>query len=366
MHNTEKPQLRQDELTASPEFPENVLGIYEIDGMPRGFYNAGACKLADETTLLLGRYVTDEPRPGKPDVGPMAVAIVKEGKIESFQKVWKPESDDQGDQLEDPRIVLLPDQRLFIGTTRLAKYFSGYLSFPAVAFSDVESLTSGQFPETKPVLGLGTGDQTTPLGDGPTPLRVVSGKNTMPIDEHMAMFRRETDNHRFVVFSVNEYGEADRKQDLEIPKEEIPYWGQERMGLTMPPAWIDKGKREALLIVHGFQKVDGKLIYHIGSARLSLDENNDYAIDNISTEPLLSPGDFDGMFGGQPVERRPEERAALYLCGGTANYDEDGMLQGLEIFPSVGDTWTVGVTIDVQAIIRRWRASEAPGQVNNS
>lgn len=356
-----------EELKPGRETYSPVVEIQEISGLPKNFFNAAACKLDDSShspTLLLGRHVVNHNRPGEPDIGPLVMAVLNHNNVESLAEVWRPEANGQGDLLEDPRLVRLPDGRIFMGFTRLAPFEGKYLPFPAVSISSSERLLRGEFPHTQLITGLGSGDQTTPLGEGPKQFRVVAGKNAVPLKPNQAMFRRELDNHRFIVFSVDEEGKAQQLQYLEFPQDSIPFWGENRMGLTMPPVWLNES--EALLLIHGFNITNGKFKYHIGTSRLFIDQNGRYAIDNVSQDPLLAPENFRNIFPGEEVERHPDERQALYLCGGNPIYDSANNLSLVDIYPSVGDTYTVKATISAPEVIRFWRRDEPYSQAQSA
>ncbi len=342
---------------------ERVTEIREIPGLPKNFFNVAAFAIGQELgspTLLLGRHIEKESGPGEPDIGSLAVAVLNNGVAESFTEVWRPEEGRSGDLLEDPRAVMLPDGRVLIGFTRLAPHEGRYLPFPAVSITTPEALLRGDFPDTHFVTGLGIGDQTTPIGDGSDMFHILPGKNAVPLRTNHSMFRREVDDHRFVVFSHDESGVAKGLQYLEFPKENIPSWGESRMGLTMPPTWLNDN--EAILLVHGFNKPNGKFRYHIGAARLFVNENGEYAIDNISQEPLLTPDSFENVFHGEQVERHPEVRDALYLCGGVPIYDAFGNLRSIDSFPSVGDTWTLKASFSAPKITMDWQRDEPLNQ----
>jgi len=348
-----------EDLKLENEIHSPVLEIQEIPGLPKNFFNAAACRLEEDPgspVLLLGRHVEGHNRPGEPDIGPLVMALLNHDSVETLTEVWRPEESGQGDLLEDPRLVRLPDGQLFMGFTRLALYQGRYLPFPAVSISSPERLLHGEFPHTQLITGLGSGDQTTPLGGGPNQLRVLSGKNAVPLKPNQAMFRREVDNHRFTVFSIDEEGIAQQLQYLEFPEGSIPFWGESRMGLTMPPIWLNEN--EALLLIHGFNITYGKFKYHIGTSRLFIDQTGNYAIDNISQQPLLAPEVFKDLFRGEEVERHPDERQALYLCGGSPIYDASGGLSLIDLYPSVGDTYTVKATISAPEVMKDWHRDE--------
>jgi len=354
-----------DGAERNAEAPSPIVEIQKIPGLPKGFFNAAACKLNDDPsspTLLLGRYIDSnaEPNDSIVDVSSLDVATLINNTAVSFKEVWRPEEGRAGDLLEDPRFIELPDGRIFTGFTRLAQHEGKYLWFPAVSISSPEALFRGEFPQTHIITGLGSGDQTTPIGEGRNRFHVLEGKNTMPLKSNLAMFRHEADSHRFIVFSAQENGEAQALQYLEIPKAEIPFWGWTRMGLTMPPLW--RSEREALLFIHGYNVTEEKYKYHVGTSRLIVDKSGRYRIDNVSQEPLLAPESFKDMFPGEQVERHPEIREALYLCGGIPIYDAYGNLKFIDLYPSIGDTYTVKATVSVPEITASWARREAYGQ----
>jgi hypothetical protein len=124
------------------------------------------------------------------------------------------------------------------------------------------------------------------------------------------------------------------------------------MGSTVPPIWLNGS--EAILLIHGIKMVQDRYRYAIGSARLLLGADGILSIDNISPDAHLTPDSFTELFPGRQVELRPEERQAVYLCGGIAlggNGKEPALIK---TFPNVGDTQTVEATFSVAGILRNW------------
>lgn len=339
--------------------PGAVLEIRRIPGLPENFYNVAVLRVSkepDSTVMLLGRYVEKRGEPGQPDTGPLAVTVIDKGAAQPLAKVWWPEQSNMGDQLEDARAVESPDGRVTLGWTRLAQSAERYEPFPAFSITTAQELLGGQFPDTHHITGLGKSGETIPIGGGPKQFHLLPGKNTTPFGSGNFVFRPEKENHLLLTFSLDEKGEASDIRRLEFKKKDIPDWGESRMGSTMPPIWLND--REAIFLVHGIKFTQGKHRYSIGSARLFRDEAGGYAIDNISKDPILTPESFNGFFEGEQVELHPQERQALYLCGGFPIYDSEGKPRLIKTYPSVGDTRTVEATLSVDEIVRDWQRSE--------
>ena len=332
--------------------PTVVVESHVIQGMPAGFYNAAAWQEGDET-YLLGRYLEKAGESGKGDPGPMVLATLVDGSVAAMQTVWQPENSTRGDQLEDSRAVLYAGG-IVLGFSRLAPVRGRHVPFPAVAETSAAQLKQGVFPETHYVTGLGT----MLVGKGHDQFRLRPGKNTTPIGGPAGaqdfMYRANGDNHALTFFTLGEDKRAQRIQRVQLAAAHIPSWGQDTIGTTMPPVWLSDS--EALLLLHGFTRDKaGRPRYVMGSARLSRDEQGTYAIDNVSQAPILTPEVLAGLFPGEQVQMHPDERDALYMCGGVVAYDDAGEPAYVRCFPSVGDTRTVASTFDIRAITATWQ-----------
>ena len=324
-----------------------------IPGMPPGFYNAAAWQEGDDV-YLLGRYLEKAGESGKGDPGPMVLVTLSEGAVSAMQTVWEPEEGGRcGDQLEDPRVVHYAGAAV-LAFSRLAPVRGRHVPFPAVAVTSAAQLKQGLFPETRHIAGLGT----MMVGRGHDKLSLQPGKNTTPIGgpagAHDFMFRANGDNHALTFLSLDQDLRVQRRQRVELAPNQIPLWGQDTIGTTMPPVWLNDN--EALLILHGFTRDgDGRPQYVMGSARLCMDQRGTYSIDNISRRPILTPGALAALFPGEQVQMHPEERDAMYMCGGVVAYDGAGEPAYLHCFPSVGDTRTVASMFDIRAITNTWQ-----------
>ena len=334
--------------------PTVVVENRVIPGMPAGFYNAAAWQEGDET-YLLGRYLEKPGESGKGDPGPMVLATLLDGAVTAMQTVWQPESGTHGDQLEDPRVVQYAGGTV-LGFSRLAPVRGRHIPFPAVAETSAAQLKQGDFPATHYVTGLGT----MLVGRGHDQLRLRPGKNTTPVGGPAGaqdfMFRANGDSHALTFFTLGEDKRAQRIQRVQLAAAQIPSWGQDTIGTTMPPVWLSD--TEALLLVHGFTRDKaGRPRYVMGSARLSRDQQGTYTIDNVSQAPILTPEALAALFPGEQVQMHPDERDALYMCGGVVTCNDAGEPAYVRCFPSVGDTRTVASTFDIRAITTTWQRS---------
>ncbi|HEV7454860.1 MAG TPA: hypothetical protein VGO07_06400 [Candidatus Saccharimonadales bacterium] len=335
----------------TPEVDSGViLEAREIPGLPEGFFNAAVWR-EDDATFLLGRYVKERGKPGEPDTGALMLAVLagEPSEVVELSSIWEP--DGAGDQIEDAR-AMQHKGLVVLGYSRLAQVDGRYVPFPSYSVTTTEQLRKGALPSTYFITELGEGRETTPVGGGPNMYHLLPGKNTTPFGQGEFMFRPEDETHRLLLFSVDVIGTAHAEQHLEFPKDEMPPWAEFKIGSTMPPVWLND--KEAIFVFHGIQMVDGKYHYSIGSARLYRDDQGNYAVDNFSQEPHITPDYFAEMFSGKEVQLRPEERSAAYLCGGYPEYDENGSLTSIKTYPNVGDTHTVEVTLSADKIMAGW------------
>jgi len=342
----------------SLELAKIAIGKPEkLEGMA-GIYNPAAWKVGGKI-YLLGRFIEmtdeelapgEEPAPatgeepvirGGPDVGPLALRVLgPDGKIipDLTREVWRPKVGEP--LLEDPRALLLNDGRLIFGLTAVDQNGTPY---PAVLVTSTEKLMEGTPIEPQVIRVLGSGDQTTPVGEN------VAGKNITAIGPNSFMFRPEgrENHHRFQVFDIA--GDVvEHRQYIELPTNIT--WAKWKMGTCMSPEWTND--REAFSLIHGISIVDGKYAYSIGSARMVKDEDGVLSIDNISQEPLLTSASFDN------VVQRHKERDAIYSTGWIPHRDERGSLVQLEVFASPGDERTDRVFLDPREIIKHWERPE--------
>lgn len=342
----------------------------EIPGMPPGLFNAGVWEHTTEhngeevkQVLLLGRLPQEAGAPGEGDPGPIVLCVMQDGAVVSTQELWRPEADNKkGDQLEDARVVTMDDGTVFIGFTRLVYSEADHRHhpFPAIAFTASEDLLAGNFPDTYLIDSFGEGEDTTPLEEPPTKNSGIYGKNATPLKDREFLFRQEDHNHALTLVSLDANNKAKLEQVIDFPQDQIPWWAQHKLGTTMPPVWLNK--TEALFIVHGFTIIDGKPNYAVGSARLTVKDGK-YTIDNVSADPLLTPqGLTDELFPGQEMQLHPEERVAMYMCGGVVEKDDNGNPARVRSYVSIGDRVTVESAINVSDITSSWPISDSSRQ----
>jgi len=363
-----------------------ILDIREIPNT-EGFYNAAAWEgkregIDEGKTYLLGRKVEAAGEDGKPDKGSLVLMTLDaEGIFESFKEVWKPLSDEH--LLEDARALSLPDGRIAFGLTSVVRKGNDYIPHPAVLIvkspeelaeglsklkiikflggvalgktSSYERFTekfAGVISPGLEVIGDMVGDQTTPLGEDTS---ISPGKNVTAIGPDLFAFRQEGDenNHRLRIFKHLEDCTVIDSQFIDFPKD-IP-WIEYRIGMTMPPIWLNEN--EAIFPIHGIQRVNGKFVYSIGSARLLRGEDGKLSVDNISQEPIINPDSFVGRLNNNNAELHGERRV-VYCCGGIPIYNDSGELERLKLYVNVGDKRTVEVTTSVAEMIKDWRKSE--------
>ena len=330
--------------SSSPESINNsIIEIREIPGTDN-FYNAAAWEY-NGITYLLGRQVETAGGYGEPDVGSLVLKTLgQDGNISTSKEVWQ--SNEDGDHLlEDARAMPLSDGRIAFGITAVDRHKTPH---PAVLIISTEELANGKLPKPKIIEIMGKGDQTTPLGEDTSEL---VGKNVTAISSNLFAFRPEGDNnnHQLRVFQYREDGTVSHQQYINFPKD-IP-WAEWRAGTTMPPIWINDN--EAIFPIHGINKVGDKFVYSIGSSRLAKDENGVLSVDSISSEALINPDLFAGMFGSDEVELHSERRV-VYCCGGIPIYNASGELESLKLYVNVGDKRTVEVTVPIAALTKGW------------
>lgn len=330
-------------MLAREAIKDSIIEIREIPGTDN-FYNAAAWQDGDKIHLL-GRHVEAAGKYGEPDVGSLVLKTLgQDGNVISSKEVWQP-SEDGDHLLEDARAMPLFDGRIAFGITAVDRNKTPH---PAVLIISTEELTNGSLPKPKIIEIMGEGDQTTPLGEN---ISQLAGKNVTAISSNLFAFRPEGDNnnHQLRVFQYNEDGGVSHQQYINFPKD-IP-WAKWRMGTTMPPIWINDN--EAIFPIHGINRVADKYVYSIGSARLVKDENGVLSVDNISSESLINPDSFAGMYDNDEVELH-NERRVVYCCGGIPIKDASGELERLKLYVNVGDRRTVEVTVPIAALTKGW------------
>jgi len=286
-------------------------------------YNMGVWqKPKDNSLCFIGREVAAAGKIGEPDTGILKLFEISEnGTIVHERIIWKPLYD--GINLEDPRVLQLPNENLIIGLTCVLRDRVGQpIPFPAIVKIDYQDTWKQGLP---PFLVIDT--------FGP-------GKNITPIDNSTYLFRPDSLEyfHKILVFTLQSQI-PEKITDINFPTD-LP-WAKWRIGTTMPPIWLSA--TEALIIIHGItlQTIDGKekYIYTIGRAKLTRNKNN-YAI-AVAPEPILTPDDFINNEGIPFVEElHPESRRVVYSCGGLI---KKNMQNVLSLYVNVGDRSTFEV-----------------------
>lgn len=275
-----------------------------------------------ESLFFIGREVIQAGEMGEPDNGILKLfEVSKVGKVIHEKTIWKPLYD--GINLEDPRVLELPNENLIIGLTAVLRNKNGSpVPFPAIV--KINSVSSWK-KELPPFLIIDT--------FGP-------GKNLTPIDNNTFLFRPEAleYNHKILAFSLHSQV-AEKLGDIEFPAN-LP-WANWRVGTTMPPLWLTPD--EALFIIHGISKqnIEGseKYIYSIGRAKL-IRKKNHFQL-TVAPDPILIPDNFLDSQGLPLVqELHPEIRRVIYSCGGIIKKDSNDILS---LYVNVGDRTTFEV-----------------------
>lgn len=290
-------------------------------------YNAAAwIHEHNQNTMLLLREVMTGNVIGEPDLGNIVLLeLDSQGGMVNHQVIW--EYQGQNHLLEDPRALVQSDGRILLGLTAVDS--QKYAPYPAI--TTISSST-------------GVGDLTN--------IRIIKefgpGKNTTPIDPETFIFRRngEENNHQLLVFGFdgqNVFAKGDIIFSKNIP------WAKWRIGTTMPPIWINK--KEALMIIHGITMIDGKFVYSLGRAKLTMDAN-DFSVE-VDPLPLITPDDFLDINGNSLIEElHPELRRVVYACGGVLKKADSKVV--LSLFVNVGDRQTVEVQLPWKQLIEGW------------
>lgn len=297
---------------------------------PVARYNVAVWQKSENDSLcFIGREVTVAGKIGEPDNSILKLFEVnKDGSVMQERVIWKPLYD--GINLEDPRVLELPNENLIIGLTAVLRDKNGRpVPFPAIV--KIDSLTSWM-DELPPFLIIDS--------FGP-------GKNLTPLSNTTYLFRPDAKEyyHKLLVFSL--HSQVPKKLgDIDFPKDLT--WASWKIGTTMPPLWLNQN--EALFIIHGIsiQKIDGinKYIYSIGRAKLVRTDQTFQVI--VAPEPILTPDDFLNNKGTPLVqELHPEFRRVVYSCGGIIKKDSRDTLS---LYVNVGDRTTFEVEFSLEEL----------------
>jgi hypothetical protein len=374
----------------NPSLPEGVE-LTDI-GLPVGFYNVAATDVGEGKTALEGRYVPSvdhEGQPDTPDTGETRLIVVNEHGIVSGPKtLWTPEPTStptllrrltggrfgrppqKGDEIEDIRSLDTDiwatnaeegrdpaDELVLQCLTRVAYVAGKPIPFPAIAWTTKRQLLAGQFPDTNflqfrdvPYPSL----EPVQLGDA----LVVPGKNAMGIwalnnGNFDVGFRPEGWNHDFLVGEVGlaSDGIVTNIRRLGIAEKDRRRWLRFKAGFCSPP--IPLNEWESFALLHGIEDrkpndpytPDDLYKYRGGTARITRNSRGEYAIDNISREPLLVPEHLPDR-----VELHPDIREVVYMDGAITRYTNNSPYPGIEAYPQFGDTKTMRLTISSLAV----------------
>ncbi len=283
-------------------------------------------KYGQDSLCFIGREVTKPGKKGEPDTGVLKLFEVNQnGSLMHEKVIWKPIY--EGINLEDPRVLELPNENLIIGLTAVLRDKKGHpIPFPALV--KIDSFNSWR-KDLPPFLVIDT--------FGP-------GKNLTPIDKNTFLFRPESKDyfHNLLIFSLHSQI-PEKLDDIKFPLD-LP-WASWKIGTTMPPIWVTPN--EALFIIHGIsiQKigVKKKYIYSIGRAKLMRNKNKFSVI--VGREPILTPDDFLDINGAPLVEElHPELRRVVYSCGGVIKKNAQDILS---LYVNVGDRTTFEVELSL-------------------
>jgi predicted GH43/DUF377 family glycosyl hydrolase len=279
-------------------------------------------KSGENSLYFIGREVTTPGKIGEPDTGLLKLFEASaDGSFIREKIIWKPLYD--GINLEDPRVLELPNENLVVGLTAVLRDKKGNpIPFPAIV--KIDSFKSWK-KDLPPFLIIDT--------FGP-------GKNLTPMNKNTYLFRPDSIEyyHKLLVFYLHSQI-PEKLDEIEFPLD-LP-WARWRIGTAMPPIWITPN--EALFIIHGItiQKINGKniYIYSIGRAKLIRNKNKFAVI--VAPEPILTPDDFLDTKGESLVkELHPEKRRVVYSCGGVIKKYAPNILS---LYVNVGDRATFEV-----------------------
>jgi predicted GH43/DUF377 family glycosyl hydrolase len=300
-------------------FPDQKIARYNLAAWPN--HTTG-------TDCFIGREVTQAGKSGEPDTGVLKLFELKDGKIVNDRVIWKPDFD--GINLEDARVLELPNENLLIGLTAVLRNKKGRpIPFPAIIKIDSHNSWTQELP---PYLIITT--------FGP-------GKNLTPVDNTTFLFRPDDVgyHHKILVFSLHRQV-PEKIDDIEFPRN--LGWAKWRIGTTMPPIWLND--KEALFIVHGITKkrIGGKqkYVYSLGRAKLTRHENQ-FDI-TLSPDPILTPDSFLDSQGKPLVkELHPHLRRVVYSCGGIIRKHSQDLLS---LYVNVGDRTTYEVELSLSEL----------------
>lgn len=286
-------------------------------------FNLAAWQQPDSDSIFfIGREVAEPGVLGEPDTGILKLfEIDSAGTIIHERVIWQPMY--EGINLEDPRALLLDQEKLVIGLTAVLRSKNGTpIPFPAIIKIDSHSSWQQQLPPFLVIESFGP------------------GKNLTPIDNTTYLFRPDSleYHHKILVFSLHQQV-PEKICDIVFPKD-LP-WASWRIGTTMPPIWFND--HEALFIIHGIsiEKIGGqdKFVYSLGRAKLRRD-GNAYQV-TVAPEPILTPDDFVTS-DGKPLinELHPDLRRVVYSCGGLIKRTTKEILS---LYVNVGDRATFEV-----------------------
>jgi hypothetical protein len=291
--------------------------------MPVARYNTAAWQRYDEdSVVLIGREVEAPGEHGQPDKGKLVLSEMDlEGNIIHERVIWEPKY--KNIYLEDPRALLLRNNTIIIGLSAVLKNDEGiWEPFPALVKIGAEEPWREDLPPVTLIQTFGP------------------GKNLTPVDDHTFLFRPEDPlyYHKLLVFSFRK-NTPEKLQDIAFPKN-LP-WARWRVGTAMPPLWINDD--EAILIIHGINKIKGKYIYSIGRAVFSKAKGK-YKI-KVAPDAIITPETFVTSEGKSLVDELHDNRRVVYACGGIVKRHKKDMLY---LYVNVGDrtTFEVGLPMD--------------------
>lgn len=307
---------------------KQIKDIFPNVGVAR--YNLAVWqKSEDDSLCFIGREVLKAGEKGEPDTGILKLfEVSKDSIIIQERVIWKPLYD--GINLEDPRVLEVPNDNLLIGLTCVLRDKNGRpVPFPAIV--KIDSLASWKH-DLPPFLFIGT--------FGP-------GKNLTPIDNTTYLFRPEHEEyfHKILVFTLHSQV-PEKLSDIAFPTN--LRWATWKIGTTMPPIWITP--TEALFIIHGISKqiINGQeiYVYSIGRAKLTRKDNS-FEV-TVFPEPILTPDNFISPDGKPFVEElHPELRRVIYSCGGIIKKNKKDTLS---LYVNVGDRATFEVEFSLEEL----------------
>lgn len=286
-------------------------------------------KIGEDSLFFIGREVAVPGIVGEPDTGILKLFEVdKNGSLIREKIIWKPIY--EGINLEDPRVLELPQENLIIGLTAVFRDKKGHpIPFPAIV--KIDSFNSWK-KDLPPFLVIDT--------FGP-------GKNLTPIDKNTYLFRPDSQDyfHKLLVFSL--HSQIPEKLDVITFPLDLP-WASWKIGTTMPPIWLTP--TEALFIIHGIsiQNIEGHDIYIYSIGRAKLIRKNDTFEVIVAKEPILTQDDFLDIHGIPLVkELHPEIRRVVYSCGGVIRQKAQDRLS---LYVNVGDRRTFEVELSLSEL----------------